>query len=122
MRTAAECLLGRHDFSSFRAAGCAAHTPVREITSVSLFRSADIIVFEISANAFLQHMVRNIVGLLVEIGKSDLPPGHMRDILDKKNRKLSAATARPNGLYFVDVEYPPELSIPKNRKGPAFLI
>lgn len=121
MRVAAQYLIGKHDFSSFRAAGCAAHTPIRTVSDVRLSKYSDIVVFEISANAFLQHMVRNIIGLLIEIGRSELPSDHLQEILHAKDRTISAPTARPNGLYFVDVEYAEDFCIPKEEKGPAFL-
>lgn len=121
MERAAAYLVGEHDFSSFRAAGCVASNPVRVIHSAIVRRIADYVVLEITANAFLQHMVRNIVGLLLEIGSSDAPPHQLQKILDLKDRRQSAATARPNGLYFVDVEYPPEFSIPRPERGPSFI-
>lgn len=121
MHSAAQFLLGQHDFSSFRAAGCGANSPVRRVRSARVHRVADFIVLEITANAFLQHMVRSIVGLLIKIGSSDLPPEYLDEILKLKDRTKSAPTAKPNGLYFVDVEYPPEFSVPYNVRGPSFL-
>lgn len=121
MADALACLRGRHDFSSFRAAGCSAKTPVREVSFTDVRRVGDLIVIEITANAFLQHMVRNIVGALIEIASEDLSPEHMAQLLAGRDRKKSAMTAAPNGLYLVDVEYPSEFGLPPTKRGPAYL-
>lgn len=121
MAEALAFLRGRHDFSSFRAAGCGANTPVREVLFTDVRRLGELVVLEITANAFLQHMVRNIVGALVEIGSQDFPPEHMAKILACRDRRKSAVTASPNGLYLVDVDYPSEFSLPLTTRGPVFL-
>ena len=112
MHAAAQCLLGEHDFSSFRAAGCQASTPNREVQQVSVSRNERWITLRIRANAFLQHMVRNITGTLAEIGAGDYPVTHMRDVLEAADRRQAGVAAPPQGLSLVRVEYPPELEIP----------
>ncbi len=111
MHSAAQALLGRHDFSAFRAAGCQASTPVREITSISVTRDKDWILLEVSANAFLQHMVRNMAGTLVAIGRGDMPEKWFVEVLAGQDRKNAGAAAPPHGLILVSVEYPPEFEI-----------
>lgn len=121
MNEAVRLLLGEHDFSSFRAARCAANSPVRMLRSASVIRVNDFVILEITANAFLQQMVRNIVGVLLQIGSSDLPATHIAELLALKDRTKSAPTAPPNGLYLVDVEYASEFCLPEAIRGPSFL-
>ena len=121
MREGAKCLLGVHDFTSFRAAQCQAKHPVREILRLDLVEKADLIVMEIQATAFLHHMVRNITGSLLVIGQKERPVAWMLSILQGKDRTKAAATARPNGLYLVHVEYPEHFGLPKVPLGPLFL-
>jgi len=121
MNQAIQLLVGEHDFSSFRASGCAANSPVRTVLSSSVKRISDFVVLDISANAFLQHMVRNIAGVLLEIGSSDISATHIGELLALKDRTKSAPTASPNGLYLVDVEYPQDFGFPKAVKGPSFM-
>jgi len=112
MHRAAQLLLGKHDFSAFRAAGCQASTPVRTITSISVTRDKDWVLLRISANAFLQHMVRNLVGTLVAIGRGDQPEKWLEEILAGQDRKQAGAAAPPHGLTLVNVEYPPAFDLP----------
>ena len=121
MHQAIQLLIGEHDFSSFRASGCVASSPVRTILAAKVSRSGDFVILEVTANAFLQHMVRNIVGVLLEIGSTDLPPSHMQKLLELRDRTKSAPTAAPNGLYLVDVEYASEFGLPKMMRGPSFM-
>ncbi len=121
MHQAAQCLVGEHDFTSFRASLCQSKTPFREIHEISVTRINDYIVVEVKANAFLHHMVRNIVGSLIVIGHGEQAPEWMFDLLVAKDRKKAAATAKPNGLYLVDVEYPSEFELPVCDHGPLFL-
>jgi tRNA pseudouridine38-40 synthase len=114
MRAATECLLGRHDFSAFRATGCQASSPVREIFSIVVERRDDWISVTIAANAFLQHMVRNIVGLLVEIGGGDAPVTQAQTVLAARDRRLAGVAAPAHGLTLVRVSYPDEFSLPAN--------
>ncbi len=112
MQAAATHLLGEHDFSGFRAAECQAHTPVRCIESLRVWRSGDWLRIEVTANAFLQHMVRNIAGLLVEVGRGEAPPARALEQLESRQRRLGAATAPAHGLYFWRVEYPAQFGLP----------
>lgn len=109
-----ECFLGEQDFSTVRAANCQSKSCFRNITELSAKRLGDFIVIDISANAFLYHMVRNIVGILVAVGQGDLKPLAVRELLDKKDRTLAPATAPASGLYLTKVEYPSEYGIPDN--------
>lgn len=113
MAEAAQSLLGRHDFSAFRAAGCQASTAVREISSIAVRRHADWIVISVTANAFLQHMVRNIVGSLVAVGLGEQEVAWVQEVLERCDRKAGGMAAPPHGLTLVQVEYPAEFSIPE---------
>jgi len=114
MHTAAQALTGKHDFSAYRAAGCQASTPDREITKISVERDGDWITLHVSANAFLQHMVRNITGTLAAIGRGDESVGWAGEVLAGRNRKRGGAAAPPHGLTLVGVEYPDEFDLPVN--------
>lgn len=121
MHAAGQYLLGEQDFSSFRAAGCQSRTPFRNIMSLSVRRHHRFIVLDIEANAFLQHMVRNIAGTLMEIGSGRRPPEWAHEVLQARDRNVAAKTASPNGLYLVAVRYPGEFGLPAGTVGPAFL-
>jgi len=112
MHRAGQTLLGEHDFSSYRAQGCQAKSPVRRVIRLSVRRTGERVILEIMANAFLHHMVRNIAGVLMAIGRGDRPEIWARDVLELRERALGGVTAPPQGLYLVGVEYPPELGIP----------
>lgn len=112
MHRAGQALLGEHDFSSYRAVACQARSPMRNVERVSVSRSGDHVVLEISANAFLHHMVRNIAGVLIEIGKGERPESWARDVLEYRDRTLGGVTASPDGLYFLGPRYPEHLGIP----------
>lgn len=120
MLEAAQVLLGEHDFSSFRAAGCQAHSPIRTMHKFNLNFSGEWIWFDLTANAFLQHMVRNIAGCLIEVGSGKRTVQWLADVLAAKDRTKAGITAQPNGLYLVGVEYPAEFSLPSNHKNLAF--
>ncbi|MCV2885638.1 tRNA pseudouridine(38-40) synthase TruA [Aestuariibacter sp. AA17] len=121
MHRAGQSLLGEHDFSSFRAALCQSKSPYRHVTHLKVERRGQYIVIDIQANAFVHHMVRNITGSLIEVGAGRKPENWIAELLAKKDRKLAAATAKPNGLYLVDVTYPEAFSLPKPPLGPLFL-
>lgn len=121
MRQAALCLEGEHDFSSFRASQCQARSPVRRVDYVHLARRGDLIVMEIKANAFLHHMVRNIVGVLLAIGAGERPAAWMAEVLSARDRRQGGVTARPYGLYLVDVGYPSRFGLPRLSPGPLFV-
>lgn len=111
MHEAAQLLVGEHDFSSFRAPGCQAKHAVRMLRSIVVERIGNEVVIEVTANAFLYHMVRNIAGTLIEVGVGKRPPQWVGDVLAQRARAVAGVTATPDGLYFVGVEYPdfPEL-------------
>lgn len=119
MAEAANFLLGEHDFSAFRGADCQAKTAIRRIDKISIQRCDDHIILQIEANAFLHHMVRNIVGVLLEIGVAKRLPEWAHEVLIGKNRRLAGVTAAPYGLYLEKVTYPPEFNLPKEL--PKFL-
>jgi tRNA pseudouridine38-40 synthase len=112
MHAAAQALVGKHDYSAFRAAGCQASTPNREITSIGVVRRGNWIQLEVTANAFLQHMVRNITGSLIAIGCGDEKPAWLAEVLQSKDRKRGGIAAPPQGLTLVRVDYPSEFSLP----------
>lgn len=112
MAKEAQALLGEHDFSSFRAAGCQAKTAIRTIKHIELVRREHMLTIDISANAFLQHMVRNIAGVLMAVGSGAEPPGWTAEVLAAEDRTKGGVTAPPNGLYLVGVEYPEEFDLP----------
>jgi tRNA pseudouridine38-40 synthase len=105
MRAAIACLLGEHDFSSFRAAGCDAAQPVRKVYHVALEERGEILVLAIEATAFLRHMVRNLVGTLVEVGRGDRSPIQFAELLEARDRTKAGPTAPAHGLYLVEVKY-----------------
>ena len=113
MHEAAQALVGEHDFSAFRAAGCQASRPTREITSISVTRDGDRIYVDVTANAFLMHMVRNIAGTLVATGTGEEPIGSAGEILESRDRKRGGVAAPPHGLTLVRVGYPEELELPE---------
>ena len=112
MAAAAACLAGEHDFTSFRAAECQAKSPVRLMHSVSVQRRGEVVVFDFHANAFLHHMIRNLVGSLVFVGKGRRPVDWMAELLAARNRSLAAPTFAPDGLYLCGVDYPPQWPLP----------
>jgi len=120
MASAGKLLLGKHDFSSFRAAGCQAQSPVRNLLDFSLNRVDDWLWFDVKANAFLQHMVRNIAGALIEVGTGKRDVGWMADLLEIRDRTQGGITAPPNGLYLVGVEYPSEYRLPSAHQSVSY--
>lgn len=120
MHQAAQHLLGENDFSSFRAAGCQAKHAMRFMQSITVSRSCDFIYVDIKANAFLHHMVRNIVGSLLEIGSGEKPPEWFAELLHLKDRNQAGITAIASGLYFVSVDYPAEYVLPKQFQAPVY--
>ena len=121
MQRAAQCLLGENDFTSFRAVQCQSRTPWRNVHHIHVTRYGAYLVVDIKANAFVHHMVRNIVGSLLEVGCGNQPESWMSELLALKDRTLAAATARAEGLYLVAVEYPQRFDLPQLPMGPLFL-
>lgn len=121
MQRAGQSLLGENDFTSFRAVQCQSRTPWRNLMHLNVSRFGAYVVVDIKANAFVHHMVRNIVGSLMEIGCGNRQESWMAELLAAKDRTLAAATARADGLYLVSVDYPEHYEIPRPPMGPLFL-
>ncbi|WP_319381376.1 tRNA pseudouridine(38-40) synthase TruA [Thiomicrorhabdus sp.] len=113
MNLAAQALIGEQDFSAFRAAACQASHARRDIQKVAVSRRGDMVFIDIQANAFLHHMVRNISGTLIKIGKHQASVDWVSELLAARDRTLAAPTAPADGLYFVNAFYPPEFAIPQ---------
>ncbi len=111
MQSAAQALLGEHDFTSFRTLACQAKSPVRTIRSISVARAQEEVSIQIEANAFLHHMVRNIVGSLLPIGRGERAPQWLADVLHARDRSIAGPTAAPTGLTFVAPRYPSEWNL-----------
>jgi tRNA pseudouridine38-40 synthase len=114
MHRAAQTLFGQHDFSAYRAAGCQASTPNRDITAISITRDRDWIHLQVTANAFLKHMVRNMMGTLVAIGRGDEQEDWAGEVLVSRDRKTGGAAAPPHGLTLVNVAYPSKFELPQS--------
>ena len=112
MRAAAQLLLGTHDFSAFRAAECQAKSPIRTLHSLCVKQTGYRFSFDLSANAFLHHMVRNIVGALVYVGKGKYPPEWVGELLQQRDRSRAAPTFAADGLYLNAISYAPEWALP----------
>lgn len=113
MQAAAASLIGEHDFSSYRALSCQAQHAVRTVHRLEVRRSRELVIIEVVANAFLQHMVRNIAGVLMTIGAGERPPGWAHEVLLARDRTLGGVTAAPHGLTLMGVEYPDEFGLPR---------
>lgn len=112
MQAALPALLGEHDFSAFRAAQCQAASPVRNLMAFTLIEQGPFLCFSLTANAFLQHMVRNLVGTLLEVGLGNRPAYWPAEVLATRDRRLAAKTAPAAGLTFVEVGYDPTYGLP----------
>jgi tRNA pseudouridine38-40 synthase len=112
MHEAAQALVGEHDFSSLRAAECQSSTPMRRLETIAVQRVEQYVTIDVTANAFLHHMVRNIAGVLIAIGVGDRPVAWCRSVLEARDRTLAGVTAPPQGLTLVGVRYPPEFGLP----------
>jgi tRNA pseudouridine38-40 synthase len=126
MQVASQSLVGEHDFSAFRAAGCQAKSPVRNmqrlvVTEQPIGNGSQLFCFELEANAFLYHMVRNIVGCLVYIGCGRERPEWAAELLASRNRTKANPTFMPDGLYLVHVEYDAKYELPNELKQPYWL-
>ena len=106
MHAAAQCLVGEHDFSTFRAAACQSKSPWRRLHTIQVARAGEYVTIDLTANAFLLHMVRNIAGALREVGTGNLAPQAFAQLFAQRDRTLAPATAPPQGLYLVWVGYP----------------
>ena len=112
MHEAGQLLLGEHDFTSFRAAECQSNTPYREILSLSVQRQGELVIIDVCANAFLHHMVRNIAGVMMAIGRGDYPPQWAGEVLAARCRSAGGVTAPASGLYFLGPVYDPHFGVP----------
>ncbi len=112
MHRAAQALLGEHDFSAFRTAQCQARHPRREVQAIAVRREADRVVVDITANAFLHHMVRNIVGSLLPVGRGERDAHWVRELLAGRDRAVAGPTAPAEGLVFLGPRYPAEWNLP----------
>lgn len=121
MKSACQSLIGRHDFTSFRASRCQASNAIREIYDLKIFESGPFIVMEVVANAFLLHMVRNIAGVMIDIGKEKQDFRWVQSLLDAKDRTKAGMTASPFGLYFVKVSYDAKYKLPQSPLGPMIV-
>lgn len=113
MQQAADMLVGEHDFTSFRASACQARSPVKTLAPVSIRRRGSYWRFDFEANAFLHHMIRNIMGCLLTIGQGHQPPGWMREVLAARSRDAAAPTFSPDGLYFLGPVYDDHWGLPQ---------
>ena len=118
MQQACSALIGKHDFSSFRAAACQALSAVKHMQRIEISQRGDCWCFEFEANAFLHHMIRNIMGCLIAIGQGKRPPQWMGEVLAAHNRKAAAPTFSPDGLYFLGPRYDPQWGLPD--RTPAY--
>jgi len=112
MQAAADILVGHHDFSAFRAKLCQAKSPMKTVEKITVTRHDDCIAIDVTAQSFLHHMVRNLVGVLVPIGEGRQPVEWAEKVLQSKQRGQGGITSPPDGLYFVNVEYPQQYALP----------
>lgn len=119
MHEAAQVLLGEHDFSAFRAAGCQAKSASRCIQNIELQRQDDLIYLDIKANAFLYHMVRNIAGSLIAVGRGEHSIEWFSSVFSSKDRNMAEVTAPATGLYFLRAHYPDQIKFPNQAKKPV---
>ncbi len=116
MREAARPLLGTHDFSAFRAAECQARSPVKTLSAVAVDTDGDLVRFDFSADAFLHHMIRNVVGTLVHVGAGKAPPGWVAELMAARDRTRAAPTFAADGLYLTGAEYDAAWGLPATRR------
>ncbi len=112
MHVAAQQLVGEHDFSSFRAAECQSRSPTRRLQRIQVRRQGELLCLDVTANAFLHHMVRNIAGTLIAVGKGDQPVEWVADVLAARDRRVGGITAPPDGLYLAAIQYEGILGLP----------
>ncbi len=120
MQIAAQSLIGTHDFSAFRSAQCQAASPVRTIESLNILRRGSLLITRIRGNAFLHHMVRNIMGSLVQVGQGKWPAEKVAEVLASRDRRNNARTFEAEGLYLTAVDYPQEFGLPIDQACPPW--
>ncbi|SNX28527.1 tRNA pseudouridine38-40 synthase [Polynucleobacter meluiroseus] len=113
MQLAAECLIGEHDFTSFRSAECQSKSPVKTLYACEIVSQAPWLYFKIRGNAFLHHMVRNLIGCFLAVGTGKQTSEWMKVVLDARDRSIAAPTFSPDGLYLTKIAYPAEFAIPE---------
>jgi len=113
MHKAAQYLVGKHDFNAFRSSACQSKTPVKTINSISVIRKGNKVIMDVAASGFLHHMIRNIIGTLLPIGRGERPIESMLEILESRDRTKAGVTASPNGLSFNIVKYPKKYKLPE---------
>jgi tRNA pseudouridine38-40 synthase len=116
MRDAAACVVGRHDFSAFRAAECQARTPVRDLARCAIAAHGTLLRFDFSADGFLHHMIRNLVGAFVAIGNGSRDPAWIGELLASRDRTRGPATFAADGLYFTGADYDARFALPATRR------
>ncbi len=121
MNKAAQHLVGEQDFSTFRAAGCQSKTPMREVFEANVIAQGKLCYLDIRANAFLQHMVRNICGALISVGRGEEAPEWINELLLARERTKAGTAAVPDGLYLVQVDYPENFRLPPTCRMPLLL-
>jgi len=121
MHAAAQCLVGENDYSSFRSSGCQSKSPFRSMEAIRVYRQQQLVIIEVTANAFLHHMVRNIAGALLAVGKGEKPATWVAELLQARDRTLGEITAPADGLYLVNVAYPERFGLPQFNPGPPFV-
>jgi tRNA pseudouridine38-40 synthase len=121
MINASSYWLGEHDFSAFRASQCQSKSPIRKIHDIKIKQKGEYFTFDFIANAFLHHMVRNMVGVLTKIGTCQKKVDWAKEVLESRDRRLAGVTAKPEGLYLIDVLYPAHFGLPQGGKGPPFM-
>lgn len=118
MRAAVPALLGWHDFTAFSAAQCQAKSPVKLMHDIAIERRGTLVIFTVKANAFLHHMVRNLVGSLVYVGTGRKPPEWLGEVLEARDRHAAAPTFMPDGLYLAEIDYDPKWQLPLEKSSP----
>ena len=119
MNLCAQSLLGEHDFSSFRAVGCQSRSTMRNVHEISVARNGDLLYLDIEANAFLYHMVRNIAGSLIVVGRGEQDGAWFQQVFEARDRDLAAPTAPAQGLYFVRARYDEQFVLPMTGQKPV---
>lgn len=118
MREASQYLLGEHDFSAFRSSQCQAKSPTKNLAVLDIEQVGDTIIFNLTANAFLHHMVRNLLGCLLYVGKGKFPPLWVAEVMHGRDRKFAAPTFMPDGLYLRHISYDPKWGLPQGTMPP----
>ena len=121
MALAGQFLLGENDYTSFRSVECQSNTPMRRVIDLQVQRSGELVIIDITANAFLHHMVRNIAGVLMAVGSNRKKVEWVQEVLHARDRRLGAETAPPYGLYLVHVAYPDKFEVVQQPLGPLFV-